>query len=498
MKSTTSILLIISIALLANLLSNDYFFRWDFTEDKQYTLSNATRDILRNLEEPVTVSAYFSEDLPTDIAKAKRDFQEMLVEYANISKGMVDYEFINPNETQETETQAQQNGIRPVMINIREKDQSKSQRAYLGAILKMGDRQEVIPFLQPNGPMEYPLSTSIKKLAVIDKPSIGILSGNGTAGMTELGEAVQSLSILYNVENIDWTTEQSIADRFKAVALIAPKDSIPSNQFDLLDDYLGRGGKLFIAVNAVNGDLSTAQGNALTTGLETWLRNKGVEVENSFLVDSKCGSVSVQQRQGFFTINTPVQFPFLPLISTFPEHPINKGLEQVMMAFASPVRFVGDTTSRFTPIAISSARSGIIQAPTFFDVANKNWGTTDFPLSAITVGGVLEGNLVGNTASKIVVIGDGDFPISQQGRRQNEDNISLMVNSIDWLSDDTGLIELRTKGIASRPIEELEDGKKTFYKWMNFLLPIVLIIIYGVYRMQSRRSLRAKRMMEQY
>ena len=73
-----------------------------------------------------------------------------------------------------------------------------------------------------------------------------------------------------------------------------------------------------------------------------------------------------------------------------------------------------------------------------------------------------------------------------------------MVNSIDWMSDDTGLIDLRTKGITYRPIDEITDGKKQFLKYLNFLLPILLIIIYGVIRMQSNRVKRIKIMEENY
>jgi ABC-type uncharacterized transport system involved in gliding motility auxiliary subunit len=69
-----------------------------------------------------------------------------------------------------------------------------------------------------------------------------------------------------------------------------------------------------------------------------------------------------------------------------------------------------------------------------------------------------------------------------------------MANAIDWLSDDTGLIELRTKGVTSRPLDQVEEGRKTFLKWLNFLLPIVLILLYGIIRMQRRRNLRVKRM----
>jgi len=73
-----------------------------------------------------------------------------------------------------------------------------------------------------------------------------------------------------------------------------------------------------------------------------------------------------------------------------------------------------------------------------------------------------------------------------------------MVNAIDWLSDDTGLIELRTKGITQRPLDQVEDGKKALLKWLNFLLPIILIVVYGIIRMQYNRNLRIKRMEEGY
>ncbi|MGM0475444.1 MAG: GldG family protein, partial [Bacteroidota bacterium] len=78
------------------------------------------------------------------------------------------------------------------------------------------------------------------------------------------------------------------------------------------------------------------------------------------------------------------------------------------------------------------------------------------------------------------------------------DNISLLVNSIDWLSDDTGLIELRTKGVSSRPIKQLEDSTRSLLKWLNFLLPIVLVLIYGGLRYQHRKNQRVMRMEANY
>jgi hypothetical protein len=101
----------------------------------------------------------------------------------------------------------------------------------------------------------------------------------------------------------------------------------------------------------------------------------------------------------------------------------------------------------------------------------------------------------------MVVVGDGNFPINgPQGSQQQlaPDQVNLMVNSIDWLSDDTGLIDLRTKGISYRPIENLEDGTKSLLKYLNFLLPLILLSGYGLFRNQRNRLKRAKRMEEDY
>lgn len=95
---TYYLLLIVGVIILINILSDKLFVRLDFTADKTYTLSKATKNILKNLSEPVTITAYFTKDLPPQIAQTRRDFKDMLIEYGNISKGKLVYEFVNPNK----------------------------------------------------------------------------------------------------------------------------------------------------------------------------------------------------------------------------------------------------------------------------------------------------------------------------------------------------------------------------------------------------------------
>ena len=178
-KLYTYILLAIGIVILVNILSSRYFLRADFTSDNKYTLSKATKDIVRSLDEPVTVTAYFTKDLPQAIVQTKNEFKELLIEYANLSKGNLVYEFVSPNDEPELEQELGQKGIAPRILNVREKDQNVQKTVYLAAVIKYGNKEEILPLILPGAAMEYDLSTAIKTVVVEDKPFVGFIQGHG-------------------------------------------------------------------------------------------------------------------------------------------------------------------------------------------------------------------------------------------------------------------------------------------------------------------------------
>jgi gliding-associated putative ABC transporter substrate-binding component GldG len=490
---TVRLLLFLGVFLALNLAASAFFFRLDFTADKRYTLSRTTKDILKDLKDPVTVTAYFTDDLPPRMGFLKNDFKDLLAEYRNYSDRNVDYEFISPNESDEKEVAAQRAGIQPIMINVRERDQTKQQRAYLGAVVKLGSQQEVIPFLQPGAAMEYALSKAIKKISVENKPKVGLVQGHGEVSMENLAQAAVELSALYDLDTLSLDNDSRWPE-FKTLVLLAPLDQFSQDQLDRLDKFLASGGGLFVGINTVNGDLgqSTQPWDKVTTGLESWLRGKGVDVAPVFITDARCSNVTVRQQQGFFVFNSQVPFHYFPTITRFADHPITKGMEAVNLQFASPVSLVGtDTAIRAVPIAFTSEKSGKVNPPVTFNL-QKQWSDADFPYQQIPVAAALEGKLGGDAKARMVVVSDGDFCAAPAGQGQlPQDNINLLVNSADWLTDDTGLIGLRTKGVQSRPIKrQLGDGAKTVVKYANFLIPIVLVILFGLVRAQLRRRKR--------
>lgn len=498
-KISSTIILVTVIVVIVNVLSENYKFRLDLTENKEYTLSTATRSILKNLDKPVTITAYFSKDLPPNIGNISGNLKDMLIEYGNRSGGMVVYKFVNPNETDQLEQEAVKNGIQPIMINVREKDQVKQQKAYMGAVVSMGDMKEKIPFFQPGSAMEYALSTAIKKISVVNKPSIALIQGHGEPSINEIVQVYNELSILYNVQGLTLTDTTVIPEKFRTIAIVRPVDTIPATHLAALDKFLARGGNIFLAVNRVQGNFSNATGTSVSVGMEEWLRKKGITISDNFVIDASCGMVSLQQQQGNFTMTTQIQFPYLPVIHKFADNPVTKALESVSLQFASPISFAGDSSIKFIPIAFSSDKSGSLKTPLYFDV-QKQWQQTDFPLSGLVVACILEGKLSGDRNSKMIVVSDGDFAVGgpRGGNQLPQDNVNLLVNSVDWLSDDTGLIDLRTKEITSRPIKQMQDSTKVFLKWFNFLAPIFLIIIYGLIRMQINRNKRIHMMEVNY
>jgi len=497
----TYTLLIVGVAIMINLLADRFFFRLDFTADKRYTLSEATKKILGSLKETVTVTAYFSEELPSEFAQLRRDFKEELIEYSNRSKGKVMFEFINPNKDEATEQKAMQEGISPVLINVREKDQVKQVKAYLGAVVHYGDKKEVIPYIQSGATMEYSLSTSIKKMTADDKPALGFLQGHGETSLSSMMQVMQSLSVLYDVEPVNLKDNNANLLKYKTLVIVNPKDTIPDSHLQKLDEFLASGKSIYIAMNRVDGNFKTSAGTEVNTGLEKWLEKKGVRVNPNFIVDQNCGSVTVNQQQGAMTIQSNMRFPYLPLITKFAETPATKGLTSVMLQFASSIDYFGlNKQVIFTPLAFTSDHSGIENVPLYFNIT-RNWQQRDFPLSNLTVAGLLSGRIYGNLNSRMIIVSDGDFPFNgegQQARQIPPDNLNFIVNGIDWLSDDTGLIDLRTKEVNSRPLDQMDDAKRVLLKYFNFLVPILLIIGLGIVRWQSRRNLRMKRMNENY
>ncbi|GAB4421373.1 MAG: Gldg family protein [Bacteroidia bacterium] len=491
------LLLFAGIFLALNLLLYRAYVRLDFTADRRYTLSPSTREIIRNLDQPVTITAYFSDNLPPQLATVGNDLRDLLAEYRSVSGGNVVFAFVDPTDDEEKEAEAARAGIATLEIRSREKDQIKFQTGYMGAIIQTGGQQEVIPQFPGTSGMEYLLSSNIRKLTRSDKPRVGFIQGHGEPGLDELLQVQQELTTLYEVDTLSLRADAWAA--CKTLVLLAPSEPIPADELAQLDRFLAGGGRLFIGLNTVNGDLQGQRPwDRVATGLDGWLSAKGVLVEQAFLIDQQSATLTMQRpvRQGPFVITQqiPIPFYFFPFIRDFVEHPVTQGLEQVLMQFASPITIVdSDSNLRITPLAYSSANTGKQAPPAFFN-PEQQWTQADFANGRQVVAAAIEGRMGGASEAQIVLVSDGDFPLNAGGQPTLPDNVYLLANAIDWLTDDTGLIELRTRGVDARPLDKLvgddQDVERDIFKVAIFLLPLVIVIAFGLLRSQRRKTRR--------
>ncbi len=498
MKQTTiltQLLIVIAIVVVANLISRGLYFRIDFTEDQRYTLSKATKDVLADLNDVITVQAYFTEELPAQLAYVRNDLRDMLLEYENLAGGNLVFEFINPNESDELKQEAMQSGVAPLSINVVENDQRQQIQAFLGIVMKSGDRREVIPVVQPEGAMEYDLTTAIKKIAIVDKPRVGVISGYGEASLNSMIQLAQQLSVLYDIEPFNIRDTSAVPVSYRSLIWVGPKDTIPAFEFAKLDRYLDQGGSIFLAHSSVAGNLQQSQqlGVAPDIGVRNWVMNKGLSFGGEFVIDPACASITAQERRGFMTINRQIQFPYFPIVGNFADHPVTGGLEGIILPFVNA--FVPnsiDTTTTITPLLFTSEISGVVRPPSYVDI-QKEWREADFPMEQQILAATIED--IGLGGGKLTVIGNELFIVNgegQQAQQLSPDNVNFASNAIDFMSDDTGLIDLRTKAVTTRPLDTIEDSTRNLLKYGNVFAPILLILVYAFIRRQAKNRQRQK------
>jgi gliding-associated putative ABC transporter substrate-binding component GldG len=481
--------------ILINVISYYFFFRLDFTADKRFTLSEGTKDILTSLNKKVIINAYFSEDLPTQLLKSRQDFEDLLVEYEKRAEGNLSFNFINPNKNDADEQFAQTQGIRPVMVNVSERDQATQLRAYMGATVEIDSLREVVPLIQPGESAEYAITTAVKKMITKQKPKVAFLQGHQEYSSSALAQVMEQISILYNVENFTITDTSEIPISYKTLIIIDPKDSIPPSHFTKLNNYLKTGGNIFLAYSNVFGSLQTPVIQPMPDiGVRGWLEKMGIIVADELTIDAQSRRVVMQEQQGPFVYNKQIRFPYFPIIKNFENHPVTKGIEAAFFPFITSIKIVPKNTSiKITPLAASSDKSGLIKVPAAINI-NKEWSAKEFTSGPQIVAVALQGALAGEGNAKMIVIPNGKFSVNTEPGQEelNADNVSLTSNAIDWLSDDTGLIELRTKGVLYRPLDPVDDTFREMIKYANVFLPVLIILVVSGIRRYSNLKKRRK------
>jgi gliding-associated putative ABC transporter substrate-binding component GldG len=516
LTSAVGILALAVILVCVNWAAKRFYVRADITEDKLYSLSQGTKNLLRNLPEDVTLKLFYSQNLdqqdPFIKAYAER-VKDLLREYEQNSRGAITVEIYDPKQDSDEEEWAQKYGVAGNPINPLVHDEL----FYFGLVAEAVNRHKTIEVLAPQRErfLEYDISRMIYEVLHPDKKTIGIISSLPVLGSQDDDQMmmmmqrrrpadkkpawvfVQELKKIYNVVSVP-TNETVLPPALDLLMVIHPK-ALPAPLQFAIDQYVLAGGKAMIFVDpACNVDVTeTGMGFQMpgSSSLNTLLNAWGVDVpEGKVVVDLDSATmVSVgQNRAAKVPTWITVQGGMLNQ-----DDVIAAQLERMVIPVGGHVARMSAVTNTFEPLASSSknvmekdvfsAQMGLEQLTKDFQPA----GTT-MPLAVKVTGAFAsafpDGNPMDTNApalraaakpTTVIVIGDVDLLADQFnfqeinifGTRMYQpfnNNIDFVQNAVDQLCGDENLIAIRSRAKFQRPfvvVDELE--KQAQQRWLD-------------------------------
>ena len=479
-------ILLFVILFLLNSISQNWFHRWDLTDNDMYSLSSSSESVVKQVDDLLTMKVYFSDDLPGEYANNRRYLQDILEEYEALGDGNIRFEFFRPEDDEDIEQEAQKAGIMPVQMQVVENDKMEVKRVLMGMIIQYEDKKEVLPVIQTTTGLEYEITSKIKKLVETNKPTVGIAQ---VEGQTAQFQNIQNLlGQRYMVQPVNLS--DAVPAEVTALLMGGVSDSLSGDEYQHLSDYLNRGGNLFLTQNRVKANLQIQQAFPIQSNIFDLVDDYGFAIAENLVTDKICGRVNVQQQLGPIRMNVPMEYPFLPIIRSFNEdEALVSGLEQVHVFFSTEIEFdsVGSNVNT-VPLFSSSNKSGIMTG--FYNLnpdpkQNPQLRNLNQPGKLVAARSEFTDEETG-VVSQLILVADNQF-LSDDGGGAVPENHIFMMNAIDYLLGDRDLIALRSREITDRKLneEKITDDAKRTWKWVNGLLPSLLIVGFGFWRLRA-------------
>lgn len=520
---------IVVLLVLVNLLSLQGFKRLDLTRDRKFTLSQASIDTVRNLADTVTVSAYFTDNLPAPYAQHSRYVRDLLEEYLAASGGRFAFQFSDPadakteadkelekeikrdifgriiREPTSVETELAELGLQPVEIRVIEADQQQTKRAFMGLVIRYQEKHEVIPVVQNLADLEKDMTSLMRKLTRIREPKLGIIKNMAGPQIEKLSQSLRQNMAL---EPVDLNKEGDIPDDIDALLVVGSGEHFGDRGAEKIDGFLRKGKSAALLLDHYNVDPRSFQQTPIGPRSKTHeifdlLKNYGIEVDQGLVADAACASLNMQENRGGFTFSLPVKYPFVPeLLNLSFDSPITKGLSGVILPFVSKLSITEKPGLKTAVLAKSSKVSWVEKEPLDLN-PRRNWGeaniTPDGPHALIVEArGALPKGENAPVAeakpddkpvdSRLVVMGTSAFLWDDFLSPTNQ---VLGLNIVDWMLADSALLEMRAREFADAPLDaELSDGVRQSVKYGNILGVPFLLVLYGLIRWRLRESRR--------
>ncbi len=421
---------VLLVLLFVNVTSSYLFTRMDLTQEKRYTLSASTKEMLKELDEQVLFRVYLEgDDLPSEYRRFRNEIKDMLDQFRAYSR-YVEYEFVNPNSMKTDEEKRQFNemlikkGLTPIPVTSEEDGVQKQQIVYPSMEVSYMGRETALQ-LQSSGvsgrstdevvnssveSLEYNFVTAIHRLTRPVRAKVGFLLGHGELEKIDLFDIQMSLVEDYAVENvyldknIDALTGRvldtrdssvSVRNKFDVVVIPKPLRTFSDQDLYILDQYVMYGGKILWLVDALDADMDSLQSKAQTfatrlpTNLDDLFFNYGVRVNPDLIMDYRCRGIPMMGSDNRMQL---VPWYYFPTLVPNSSHPIVRNLDVLKTDFVSSIDLIDNDIEK-TVLLTTSDHVHIKNAPVNIQLSDAMIEVNDqlFNRSALPVAVLLEG-----------------------------------------------------------------------------------------------------------
>ncbi|TWO31731.1 gliding motility-associated ABC transporter substrate-binding protein GldG [Seonamhaeicola sediminis] len=540
-KKIKHIAITVIVLIAINVIGNTLFKRFDLTEDKRYTLSESAVAIIKNIDSPIVIDVFLDgDDFPSEFRRLQTETKQLLEEFSNINDNIV-FNFINPLENETTReqniNQLINRGLAPMQLSVSESGKSSKAIIFPWALASFNEQTVTIPLIKNKigasqqelvsnsvQHLEYAFADGFNKLTKPKQRKIAILKGNQQLDDIYIADFVKKLGEYYfiapfTLDSVTTNAQKTLNDlkAFDLIISAKPTQAFSEREKLVLDQFTMNGGKSLWLLDAVSIEKDSLYNNAgknyavsRDLNLTDFFFKYGVRINPSIVADLYSAPIMLATGKDNDTRLMRLRWPYSPLAKGNTNHPITNNLNLVKFDFANPIDTLKNSIEK-TVLLKSSELSKLEGVPReiSLELATQEPETVLYNKGSQILAVLLEGefnsaykNLIKplklatikdqSSFTKMIVIADGDViknNVDRNGptnlafdRSSNQEvgNKEFLLNAVNYLLDDDGLINIRSKEIAVAFLDQQKiANEKTKWQLINTTLPLVLLTLFG-------------------
>ncbi|MFC0781063.1 gliding motility-associated ABC transporter substrate-binding protein GldG [Flavobacterium sp. HJSW_4] len=534
----------IFILVVLNVLGTIFFHRFDLTKDKRYTLSPTSLGIIKQVQNPLSIKIYMEGDLPADFRRLQQESKQLLEEFQAYNKNIV-FEFVDPleneDESEELTKSLFQKGLTPINITVDDKGKQSQAMVFPWAVAVYNNKEVNIPLLKnimgasttqkvigSIQHLEYSIADAINKVTKNKQRKVAIIKGNGELREIHIANMLKQIheSYLIGPFTLDSVTKNPNATlnelkKYDLAIVAKPTEKFSDEEKEVLDQFIMNGGKTLWLIDQAAADMDSLYNDMGATlayprdlNLNDMFFKYGFRINPDLVKDEQGSPIKLATgEQGSATQYQDFIWKFAPQVYPTSQHPIVKNLGGIKFDFANPIDTLKNGIKK-TVLLQSSQYSKTVGTPVEVNLNMVTEKTT--PQEYVNKGNkplavLLEGSFhsafenrvlpfkdnsftAQGKPNKMIVVADGDIAKNQldknmmpvelgydQRTGQLYDNKDFIMNCINYLLDDTGLINIRSKDVELPLLDKEKVYESyTLTQFITIGVPILILLIFGL------------------